>query len=83
MPYKEETMQIGDTVWRSDFGVGKIVDIKPALTPYLVYFYKEDDRLHNGGGRGPDYHYWLCYKGSLTHVRSMPLCKLIERRQHG
>lgn len=75
-------MKIGDIVWRSDFGVGKIVDIKPALTRYLVYFYKEDDRLHNGGGRGPDYHYWLCYKGSLTHVRSMPLCKLIERRRN-
>ena len=75
-------MKIGDVVWRSDFGVGKIVDIKSALTPYLVYFYKEDDRLHNCGGRGPDYHYWLCYKGSLTHVRSMPLCKLIERRRN-
>lgn len=76
-------MQIGDVVWRSDFGVGKIVDIKPTLTPCLVYFYKEDDRLHNGGGRGPDCHYWLCHKRSLTLVHSVPLCKLIERRQHG
>lgn len=75
-------MQIGDVVWRSDFGVGKIVDIKPALTPYLVYFYKEDDRLHNGDGRGPDCHYWLCFRGSLTLVHSVPLCKLIERRRN-
>lgn len=75
-------MKIGDVVWRSDFGVGKIVGIKPALTPYLVYFYKENDQLHNGGDRGPDYHYWLCHKRSLTLVHSVPLYKLIERRRN-
>lgn len=75
-------MQIGDIVWRHDYGVGKIVGTNYSLTPYLVYFYKEDNRLYDGGGRGPDCHYRLCYKGSLTHVRSMPLCKLIERRRN-
>lgn len=72
-------MKIGDIVWRSDYGVGKIVDC--GLASYLVYFYKEDDRLHNGG-RGPDYHYWLCHKRTLTLVRSVPLCELIERRRN-
>ena len=60
-------MEIGDIVWRHDYGVGRIVDIDIySLTPYLVYFYKEDNRLHDGGGKGPDCHYWLCFKGSLT-----------------
>ena len=37
-------MEIGDIVWRSDYGVGKIVGIiNYDLAPYLVYFYKEDD----------------------------------------
>lgn len=76
-------MKIGDIVWRSDYGVGKIVGIiNYCLVPYLVYFYKEDDRLHNGGGRGPDRRYWLCHESSLTLVRSVPLCKLIERRRN-
>ena len=48
MPYKEETMQIGDTVWREDFGVGKIVDISTGPAPYLIYFYKENVILHDG-----------------------------------
>ena len=69
-------MKIGDLVWRNDYGVGKVVS-----TNYLVYFYKEDNRLHDGG-RGPDYHYWLCHKRTLTLVRSVPLCKLIERRRN-
>lgn len=57
-------MEIGDIVWRHDYGVGRIVDIDIySLTPYLVYFYKEDNRLHDGGGKGPDCHYWLCFKG--------------------
>ena len=75
-------MKIGDIVWRSDYGVGKIVGINYGLAPYLVYFYKEDDRLHNGNGRGPDYHYWLCHKRTFTLVRSVPLCELIERRRN-
>lgn len=75
-------MKIGDLVWRNDYGVGKVVGTSYSLTPYLVYFYKEDDRLHNGGGRGPDCHYWLCHERSLTLVRSVPLCKLIERRRN-
>lgn len=75
-------MEIGDLVWRSDYGVGKIVGIGYGLAPYLVYFYKEDDCLHNGGGRGPDCHHWLCHERSLTLVHSVPLCKLIERRRN-
>ena len=75
-------MRIGDIVWRSDYGVGKIVGINYSIMPYLVYFYKENDRLHNGGGRGPDCHYWLCHEGSLTLLPSVPLCKLIERRRN-
>lgn len=75
-------MKIGDLVWRSDYGVGKIVGTNYGSAPYLVYFYKEDDRLHNGGGKGPDCHCWLCRESSLTLVRSMPLCKLIGRRRN-
>lgn len=54
-------MEIGDIVWRHDYGVG---------------------RIHDGGGKGPDCHYWLCFKGSLTLVHSVSLCKLIERRRN-
>ena len=76
-------MEIGDIVWRHDYGVGRIVDIDIySLTQYLVYFYKEDNRLHDGGGKGPDCHYWLCFKESLTLVHSVSLCKLIERRRN-
>ena len=76
-------MQIGDIVWRSDYGVGKIVGIiNYGLAPYLVYFYKGNSCLHNGNGRGPDYHYWWCFKSSLTLVHPVPLCKLIERRRN-
>lgn len=70
-------MKIGDIVWRSNSGMGRIVDIRSSPAPYLVYFYKENNRLHNGNDRGPD-----C-RSSLTLVRSVPLCKLIERRRNG
>lgn len=76
-------MQIGDIVWRHDFGAGRIVDIDIySLTPYLVYFYKENNRLYNGNDRGPDCRYWWCFRSSLTLVRSVSLCKLIERRRN-
>lgn len=75
-------MEIGDIVWRSDFGMGRIVDIKFSPAPYLVYFYKENKCLHNGNGRGPDCRYWWCFRSSLTLVRSVSLCKLIERRRN-
>ena len=75
-------MQIGDIVWYSNFGMGRIVDIDFSLAPYLVYFYKGNSCLHNGDGRGPDYHYWWCFESSLTLVSSVPLCKLIERRRN-
>lgn len=75
-------MKIGDLVWRNDYGVGKVVGTSYSLTPYLVYFYKENDRLYDGGSRGPDCHCRLCHKRSLTLVHSVPLCKLIERRRN-
>lgn len=74
-------MEIGDIVWRKDFGVGRIVEIKSSsLTPYLVYFYKENKCLHNGNGRGPDNHYWLCCTGTLTPTHPT-LGVLVERRR--
>ena len=73
-------MQIGDIVWRSDFGVGKIVCIVRGPAPYLVYFYKKNKELHNGN-RGPDEHYWYCCKGTFT-LTSTPLISLIERRRN-
>lgn len=75
-------MKIGDIVWRSNSGMGRIIDIRSSSAPYLVYFYKENNRLYNGNGRGPDCHYWLCMENSLTLVRSVSLCKLIERRRN-
>lgn len=75
-------MQIGDLVWRSDYGLGRIVRFEHWLAPCLVYFYKENKCLHDGNGRGPDFHYWRCVESSLTLVRSVPLCKLIERRRN-
>ena len=75
-------MKIGDIVWRSNSGMGRIIDIRSSPAPYLVYFYKENNRLHNGNDRGPDCHYWWCFRSSLTLVRSVSLCKLIERRRN-
>lgn len=75
-------MKIGDIVWRSDYGMGRVVGFEHCLAPCLVYFYKENKCLHNGNGRGPDCHYWLCMENSLTLVRSVSLCKLIERRKN-
>lgn len=51
-------MKIGDIVWRSNSGMGRIIDIRSSSAPYLVYFYKENNRLYNGNDRGPDCHYW-------------------------
>lgn len=82
MPYKEETMQIGDTVWRKDFGVGKIVDISTGPVPYLIYFYKENVILHDGFGRGSDCHYYWCAPRTFILI-SRPLFSLIERRRNG
>ena len=53
-------MEIGDIVWRSDYGMGRVVGFEHCLAPCLVYFYKENKCLHNGNGRGSDCHYWLC-----------------------
>lgn len=75
-------MEIGDIVWRSDYGMGRVVGFEHCLAPCLVYFYKENKCLHNGNGRGPDCHYWLCMENSLTLVRSVSLCKQIERRRN-
>lgn len=75
-------MKIGDIVWRSNSGMGRIIDIRSSSAPYLVYFYKENNRLHNGNDRGPDCRYWWCFRSSLTLVRSVPLYKLIERRRN-
>lgn len=75
-------MKIGDIVWRSDYGMGRVVGFEHCLASCLVYFYKENKCLHNGNGRGPDCHYWLCMENSLTLVRSVSLCKLIERRRN-
>lgn len=75
-------MKIGDIVWRNDYGMGRVVGFEHCLAPCLVYFYKENKCLHNGNGRGPDCHYWLCMENSLTLVRSVSLCKLIERRRN-
>lgn len=74
-------MKIGDIVWRSNSGMGRIVDIRSSPAPYLVYFYKENNRLHNGNDRGSDYHYWWSYAEDLKLISSV--CTLIERRQHG
>lgn len=41
-------MKIGDIVWRSNSGMGRIIDIRSSSAPYLVYFYKENNRLYNG-----------------------------------
>lgn len=46
-------MKIGDIVWRSNSGMGRIIDIRSSSAPYLVYFYKENNRLYNGNDRGP------------------------------
>lgn len=74
-------MKIGDIVWRSNSGMGRIVDIRSSPAPYLVYFYKENNRLHNGNDRGPDYHYWWSYAEDLKLISSVRT--LIERMQHG
>lgn len=74
-------MKIGDIVWRSNSGMGRIIDIRSSSAPYLVYFYKENNRLYNGNDRGPDYHYWWSWIEDLMFIS--PLRFLIERRQHG
>lgn len=70
---------IGDYIKDPSCGLGKVIKLRPGNE--LVYFFKANDSLHDGGGKGPDCHYWLCFKGSLTLVHSVSLCKLIERRQ--
>ena len=79
-------MEIGDIVWRHDYGVGRIVDINIySLTPYLVYFYKEDNRLHDGAIEPrscPDNHGWWFSSGDIKRMKCLPpLASLIERRQ--
>lgn len=73
-------MQIGDIVWREEFGIGKIVDIRISPALYLIYFYKENKMLHDGFGRGSDCHYYWCFKSTLTFI-SISLYGLIERRR--
>lgn len=74
-------MKIGDIVWRSNSGMGRIIDIRSSSAPYLVYFYKENNRLYNGNDRGPDCRYWWSWIEDLMFIS--PLRFLIERRQHG
>ena len=71
-------MEIGNIVWREDFGVGKIIDTDYSC---LVYFYKENKILHKGYA-GPDNHYWWCFRDTLTLIHPT-LRVLIERRRHG
>ena len=74
-------MKIGDIVWRINSGMGRIIDIRSSSAPYLVYFYKENNRLYNGNDRGPDCRYWWSYAEDLKLISSVRT--LIERRQHG
>ena len=73
-------MKIGDIVWRSNSGMGRIIDIRSSSAPYLVYYYKENPLLHNGS-IGPNFHYWWSYAEDLKLISSVRT--LIERRQHG
>ena len=64
------------------YGIYRHLPTYEKIIRNLVSFYKENRCLHNGNGRGPDCHYWLCMENSLTLVRSVSLCKLIERRRN-
>ena len=76
-------MKTGDIVFHQGYGAGQIKDIDKSLGEpflYLVYYYKENPSLHNGG-IGPNFHYWWDYAEALKPVSSIRV--LIERKRNG
>ena len=71
-------MKTGDIVFHQEYGLGKIKVVdSPTI---LVYYYKENPSLHNGG-IGPNFHYWWSYAEDLKPVSSIRV--LIERKRNG
>lgn len=71
-------MKTGDIVFHQEYGSGKIKVVDGPII--LVYYYKENPSLHNGG-IGPNFHYWWDYAEDLKPVSSIRV--LIERKRNG
>ena len=82
MKYSKK-LSTGDMICHQNFGIGRVVFIDKCIydSQYLVYYYKENKILHNGGFGGKDCHYWWSFAEDLPLISSLRY--LIERRQHG
>ena len=73
---------IGNYVRHPHFGIGKVIRVRPGSE--LVYFFKEDESLHDGAiepGECEDHHGWWYGLREIEEMRVSPLGLLIEKRR--
>lgn len=63
--HMKEKFKIGDRVYHSLYGAGKIIDIN-SNNETLVEFKKEHVDLHSGFGKGKENHCWWCNKDNIA-----------------
>ena len=75
---------IGTYIKEPVWGIGKVIKLRPRSG--LVYFFKANDTLHDGGIEPrscPDNHGWWFSSDDIKGMKCIPpLASLIERRQH-
>ena len=60
--------KIGDRVEHEYFGKGTVIQ-EDSKDIFLVEFDRENSCLHNGNGKGKDYHCWSCKNDELKLVK--------------
>lgn len=73
---------IGNYVRHPHFGIGKVIRVRPGSE--LVYFFKEDEGLHDGAiepGACEDNHGWWFSPCEIKDMKTSPLGLLIEKRR--
>lgn len=75
---------IGTYIKEPVWGIGKVIKLRPRSE--LVYFFKANDTLHDGGIEPrscSDNHGWWFSNDQIQEMEYVPpLASLIKRRQH-
>lgn len=74
---------LGTYVKHPIYGLGKVIKLERSCCSELVYFFKANDALHNGGdGSCENKHGWWLWRSEIREIEYIPpLAALIERRQ--
>lgn len=74
---------VGTYVRHPIYGLGKVIKLEPGSCSELVYFFKANNALHDGGdGSCENKHGWWLWHSEIREMEYIsPLASLIKRRQ--